>query len=376
MISAENLTKLKSFSGVSFSFDKGIMCVVSPTDKDKSALLSVLSGEKLPTDGSLTKDLNCVGYVAKGAPIPNNLKVSEYVRFVMSARKTPSLPDELKEKLGETFGRSVSALSVIQRYKVAIIAELISEPDVLLLERPSFSITLEEADELFAFIEEIAEETPVIFTSERVSEARKYSDTSLVLLNGKQLFFGTAEELIAETDKEGALTVKVKGDEETVKAVFEKYGAEISQSARKGTYKCVMTVPESEKSEIKKAVTLNGLALLEMKADGDDLKLLLQSLTEKEEALRTAYEEEKSEKEIKTLNQLKGGALSFSHESEDPYDQDEGEDEESKEEEAPKKPASTLSEEEKERKRRTLFGHTDDEDDEDDGESTLFSSKN
>ena len=374
MISAENLTKLKSFSGVSFSFEKGIMCVVSPTDSDKIALLSVLSGEKLATDGSLTKDLNCVGYVAKGAPIPKNLKVSEYVRFVMSARKTPSLPDELKEKLGESFGRSVSALSAIQRYKAAIIAELISEPDALLLERPSFSLTFEEADELFAFIEEIAEETPVIFTSERVSEARKYSDTALVLLNGKQLFFGTAEELIAETDKEGALTVKVKGDEETVKAVFEKYGSEISQSTRKGTYKCVMTVPESEKAEIKKAVALSGLALLEMKAEGDDLKLLIQSLTEKEEALRIAYEEEKSEKEIKTLNQLKGGALSFNHESDDPYDQDEDEDGET-EEEAQKKPVSTLSEEEKERKRRALFGHTADDDDENDGESTLFSGK-
>ena len=216
----------------------------------------------------------------------------------------------------------------------------------------------------------------MIFTSERVSEARTYADQTLVLLNGKQLFFGSSENMIAETEKEGALTVKVKGDGEKVKAIFEKYGAEILQSVRKGTYKCVLSVSESEKTEIRNAVAANGLALLEMKSDGDDLKQLVTVLTEKENALRMAYEDEKAEAEIKTLNQLKE-QLTFTHEEDNVYETDDDGDGDEDKNVSAEVPRKALSEEEKEKKRRALFGHSyESDDDDDDGESTLFSSKN
>ncbi|MBE6610309.1 MAG: hypothetical protein E7634_06540 [Ruminococcaceae bacterium] len=375
MISAENITKTKTFTDVNFSFEKGIMCILSPADKDKNELLTAISGQKALCSGSLTGEAVC-GYVAKGAPLPSNLKVSEYIGFVMRAKGVPFFADELKEKLGDVYGRSVSSLSNLMRYKTAVIAELIYSPDVLLLEAPSFALTFEESEDIFAFIEELSAETPVIFTSERVSEARTYADHTLVLLNGKQLFFGSSENMIAETEKEGALTVKVKGDGEKVKAIFEKYGAEILQSVRKGTYKCVLSVSESEKTEIRNAVAANGLALLEMKSEGDDLKQLVTVLTEKENALRMAYEDEKAEAEIKTLNQLKD-QLTFTHEEDNVYETDDdgdGDEDKNVSDEAPRK---ALSEEEKEKKRRALFGHSyESYDDDDDGESTLFSSKN
>jgi len=351
------------------------MCILSPADKDKNELLTAISGQKALCSGSLTGEAVC-GYVAKGAPLPSNLKVSEYIGFVMRAKGVPFFADELKEKLGDVYGRSVSSLSNLMRYKTAVIAELIYSPDVLLLEAPSFALTFEESEDIFAFIEELSAETPVIFTSERVSEARTYADHTLVLLNGKQLFFGSSENMIAETEKEGALTVKVKGDGEKVKAIFEKYGAEILQSVRKGTYKCVLSVSESEKTEIRNAVAANGLALLEMKSEGDDLKQLVTVLTEKENALRMAYEDEKAEAEIKTLNQLKD-QLTFTHEEDNVYETDDdgdGDEDKNVSDEAPRK---ALSEEEKEKKRRALFGHSyESYDDDDDGESTLFSSKN
>lgn len=374
MISAENITKTKAFTDVNFSFDKNTMCILSPADKDKEALLSALSGQKLLCKGTVTSDTEGIGYVAKGAPIPKNLKVSEYIGFVMKAKGVPFFSDEFKEKLEAVFASSITALSNLQRYKTAVIAELISSPELLLLEAPSFALTFEEADDIFAFIEEISAETPVIFTSERVSDARKYADDTLVLLSGKQLFFGSSENMIAETEKEGVLTVKVKGDEEKVKAVFEKYDAEILQSVRKGTYKCVLSVSESEKTEIRNAIAVNGLALLEMKAEGDDLKQLITALTEKENSLRMAYEDAKAEKEIKTLNQLKD-QLNFTHEEENPYETEDDDEENEKPSTEDTRPH--LSEEEKERKRRALFGHSEDaDDDDDDGESTLFSSKN
>ena len=144
------------------------------------------------------------------------------------------------------------------------------------------------------------------------------------------------------------------------------------QSVRKGTYKCVMNAPESEKAAIKDAIAVSGLALLEMKAEGDDLKKVIAALDENENALRLSYEEEKAEKQIKTLNQLKLDQLNFSHEEENVFETEEDETDDSA-----KKPSRTLSEEEKEKKRRALFGYSDDDDDDDDdGESTLFSSKN
>ena len=373
MISAENLTKQKTLNDVNFSFENGIMCVMSQSEKDKSALLSIICGLLKADKGEIKCDAEKIGYVSAGAPIPKTLTVSEYIEFAMRAKNILFFPDELKEKAGDLITHTISALTNAQRYKAAIISELVDEPDLLLLERPSFNISFEEADELFEFIEEIAEETPVIFTGERVSELRKYSDNALILLNGKQLFFGSAEEFSNEMEKEGTLTVKVKGNIEKVKAVFEKYGAEILESVRKGTFKCIMSVSSNARTEIRRDIASNGLALLEMKADGDDLKKLIEILENKENELRMASEDEKAEKEIKTLDSLRAEALQFSHDTENRFEEDE-DGAENAEKEVPAKKTSTLTEEEKEKKRRALFLHSDDDEDDDEGGSTLFSS--
>ncbi len=372
MISAENLTKQKTLNDVNFSFENGIMCVMSQSEKDKSALLSIICGLLKADKGEIKCDAEKIGYVSAGAPIPKTLTVSEYIEFAMRAKNILFFPDELKEKAGDLITHTISALTNAQRYKAAIISELVDEPDLLLLERPSFNISFEEADELFEFIEEIAEETPVIFTGERVSELRKYSDNALILLNGKQLFFGSAEEFSNEMEKEGTLTVKVKGNIEKVKAVFEKYGAEILESVRKGTFKCIMSVSSNARTEIRRDIASNGLALLEMKADGDDLKKLIEVLENKENELRMASEDEKAEKEIKTLDSLRAEALQFSHDTENRFEEDE-DGEENAEKEVPAKKTSSLTEEEKEKKRRALFLHSNDDEDDDEGGSTLFS---
>lgn len=373
MISAENLTKQKTLNDVNFSFENGIMCVMSQSDKDKSELLSIICGLLKADKGEIKCDTEKIGYVSAGAPIPKTLTVSEYIEFAMRAKNILFFPDELKEKAGDLIPHTISALTNAQRYKAAIISELVDEPDLLLLERPSFNISFEEADELFEFIEEIAEETPVIFTGERVSELRKYSDNALILLNGKQLFFGSAEEFSNEMEKEGTLTVKVKGNIEKVKAVFEKYGAEILESVRKGTFKCIMSVSSNARTEIRRDIASNGLALLEMKADGDDLKKLIEILENKENELRMASEDEKAEKEIKTLDSLRAEALQFSHDTENRFEEDE-DGVENAEKEVPAKKTSSLTEEEKEKKRRALFLHSNDDEDDDEGGSTLFSS--
>jgi len=373
VISAENLIKQKTVNDVNFSFENGIMCVMSQSDKDKNALLSIICGLLKADKGEIKRDAEKIGYVAQGAPIPKTLKVSEYIQFAMRAKNILYFSDELKEKADELLPHTVSGLTNAQRYKAAIISELVDEPDLLLLERPSFDITFEEADELFEFIEEIAEETPVVFTSERVSELRKYSDNALILLNGKQLFFGSAEQFSAEMEKEGTLTVKVKGNIEKVKAVFEKYGAEILESVRKGTFKCVMNVSSDTKAEIRREIASGGLALLEMKADGDDLKKLIEILENKENELRMASDDEKAENEIKTLDSLRAETLQFSHDTDNRFEDTEDGDENA-ENEAPAKTTSALTEDEKEKKRRALFLHSNDDEDDDEGGSTLFSS--
>lgn len=305
MILAENLKKTDYFTVTEMKYEGGLMCVLSPQSKDKNAFLRTVCGYFSADSGILDTDLDNIAYVSKGAPIPKNLTVKEYLEFLMRSCKAVQASEDILQVLDDVYDKTFGSLTNYQRMRAAILCEMAVEPQCLIIEEPSYALSYDEADKIYALIEELSQRVDIIFATDKVSEMRIYADLALVMLDGQQLYFGETDQLFEKLDENGVLTVKLKGKLESIEQIFMKYDAEITPLVRKDTYKCVLTADAVEREMIRKEVVSAGMAILEMKADGDSLKKMISVMEQKEEEQRLDYEEAKVQEQVVTLDQLK-----------------------------------------------------------------------
>jgi ABC-2 type transport system ATP-binding protein len=98
------------------------------------------------------------------------------------------LEDRANEEVGRLSGGNQ------QRVNTAI--GLLCEPDALLLDEPSASLDPRQRERLWEFIGSLAHRgTTVFFSTHNVAEAERYADRVLVLVDGRLVFTGTANEL-------------------------------------------------------------------------------------------------------------------------------------------------------------------------------------
>src|SRR5699024_4274102 len=80
----------------------------------------------------------------------------------------------------------VGQLSRAEQQMVEIAKALLDQPNILILDEPTASLTDSEAEKLFAVVEEqVARGTAVIYVSHRMPEIRRLANTITVLRNGR-----------------------------------------------------------------------------------------------------------------------------------------------------------------------------------------------
>ena len=153
-----------------------------------------------------------IGYIADNPDMFLRLKGAEFLDLIGDIYHVPQ--DKRRERIEEFAGRfeltdslssPMMSYSHGMRQKIMVIAALLHEPPVWILDEPMVGLDPKSAYELKNMMREHAKAGNAVFFSTHVLEvAEKLCDRVIIIKKGKLLFDGTLEKLEAQ-NKSGSL---------------------------------------------------------------------------------------------------------------------------------------------------------------------------
>jgi len=220
MIEVKNFSKtyngsFKAVKNISLSVRKGeIFGFLGPNGAGKSTTIKNIVGLLTPTEGKISvcgydvteepiKSKQSIGYVADEPLIMEKITGIEYLNFIADIFEVPmNKRVERVEKLSGYFKLKnalkdpVSTYSHGMRQKASLMAALIHNPPVWILDEPIVGLDPESAFILKKMMKSHAQSGNTVFFSTHVMEiAEKICDRIGIISKGELVFVGTVAEL-------------------------------------------------------------------------------------------------------------------------------------------------------------------------------------
>ncbi len=180
----------------------------------KTTAIKMMTGILLPDTGIITingydivkdslKAKQIIGYIADNPDMFLKLTGIEFINFIADIYKVPVTIRKKRIKLfGERFGLSdvldkpMQGYSHGTRQKMMVVAALVHDPEVWILDEPLIGLDPTSAFELKKMMREHADKGNAVFFSTHVLEvAEKLCDRIAIIDKGKIVFVGTLKEL-------------------------------------------------------------------------------------------------------------------------------------------------------------------------------------
>ena len=206
---------IKALNGISFSIGKGeIVGFLGPNGAGKSTTLKILSG-LIPADSGEAKvcgvDLaeeegqvrNHIGYLAENNPLPEDLRVIEYLKFrgLLKGLQGSRLRQRIKVVLEicdlerTVSERKIGNLSKGFRQRVGIADSLLSEPRLVILDEPTIGLDPQQSAITRKMMERLRGEVSFLLSSHILSEVEACCDRMIILSHGQIVAEGTLYDL-------------------------------------------------------------------------------------------------------------------------------------------------------------------------------------
>ncbi|HNS66319.1 MAG TPA: ABC transporter ATP-binding protein [Mesotoga infera] len=220
MIEIRQLTKIysgsvKAVDGVSMTVKRGeIFGFLGPNGAGKTTTIKMIVGLLKPTEGQIMiEDIDVasspveaklkMGYVADEPLVMEKITGIQYLNLICDVFKIPpSVRAERAERLVQNFKLSdaikdpVSTYSHGMRQKLSLIAALIHNPDLWILDEPIVGLDPESAFILKQMMRNHVKAGNTVFFSTHVMEvAERICDRIGIINKGKLEFVGTVKEL-------------------------------------------------------------------------------------------------------------------------------------------------------------------------------------
>ncbi|KXB05303.1 3-dehydroquinate dehydratase [candidate division MSBL1 archaeon SCGC-AAA382A13] len=218
MISIHDLWKdynsKTALRGIDLEIEEGeIFGLLGPNGSGKSTLMRTILGITKPTKGKVrvnnvdpseseTEVKKMVGYVPESPHLYESLSPREFFEFIGSVRGVPTDSLERVERLIDAFeikdevNNDIGSLSFGMRQKVSIIAALIHNPKVLILDECMNGLDPKSVRVLKEFLNSFSERKGTVVYSTHVLEvAEKMCDRVAILRKGNVEAVGSVEEL-------------------------------------------------------------------------------------------------------------------------------------------------------------------------------------
>ena len=228
MISVKNLKKffgdVKAVDGISFDVNKGeIFGLLGPNGAGKTTTIKLLLGLLESDEGELEvlgmdpeKDeiqiKTRIGYVSEEPLIFKSLTPKDLFNFVASIRGMDSgvateKAQQYMEILGalEYYNQLIATLSHGNKQKIQIIAAILHEPDLLILDEPLSGLDAKSVKVMKEILDIHLEKGGAVLFSTHIMEiAEELCDRIGIINRGRIVGIGTIEELRTQSNKIGA----------------------------------------------------------------------------------------------------------------------------------------------------------------------------
>lgn len=226
MIEIKNVSKtynnnIKAIDNLNLTINDGeIVGFIGLNGAGKTTTIKMMTGILQPDIGTIKingydivkdslKAKQIIGYIADSPDMFLKLTGMEFINFIANIYKVPL--NERRERIktfGDRFGLSdvldkpMQSYSHGMRQKMMVVAALVHNPAVWILDEPLIGLDPTSAFELKKMMREHADKGNSVFFSTHVLEvAEKLCDKIAIIDKGKVVFIGTLKELKDKYDK-------------------------------------------------------------------------------------------------------------------------------------------------------------------------------
>lgn len=220
MIEIKNVSKtynnnIKAIDNLNLKINDGeIVGFIGLNGAGKTTAIKMMTGILQPDIGTIKingydivkdslKAKQIIGYIADSPDMFLKLTGMEFINFIANIYKVPlDVRKKRIKEFGERFGLSdvlnkpMQSYSHGMRQKIMVVAALVHDPDVWILDEPLIGLDPTSAFELKKMMREHADKGNSVFFSTHVLEvAEKLCDKIAIIDKGKVVFIGTLKEL-------------------------------------------------------------------------------------------------------------------------------------------------------------------------------------
>jgi ABC-2 type transport system ATP-binding protein len=228
MVSVRDLKKyfgdVKAVDGISFDVKKGeIFGLLGPNGAGKTTTIKLLLGLLRPNDGKIiiigmnpeTEEVEIkrrIGYVAEEPLILKSVTPKDLFRFIAAIRQLDeeevlAKSQEFMDNLGaiEYFEQLIATLSHGNKQKVQMVAAILHEPDLLILDEPLSGLDAKSVKVVKEILDiHIENGGSALFSTHIMEIAQQLCNRIGIISKGKMVGIGTIEELRQQANKVGA----------------------------------------------------------------------------------------------------------------------------------------------------------------------------
>ena len=199
---------------VSFEVERGgIFCVIGPNGAGKTTAIECLEGLRRPDGGSVlvagldpmadrARVVHKIGVQLQDVGIPPRMKAREALDLFAALYRTSIPLSELSSELGldGSLSKQYGSLSGGQKRRVNIALALVGDPEIVFLDEPTTGLDPESRFRFWDYIRrQNARGMTIVAATHYLEEAREYSDTVLLMNEGRVVTSGPPERLISES---------------------------------------------------------------------------------------------------------------------------------------------------------------------------------
>lgn len=229
---------------VSFRVERGVVLgLVGPNGSGKTTLYRLILGFLRPLDGRVTvgglappayRSRLGIGYLPEQVHLPGNVRVREFA--VLMARLAGLRGRELRESIERLMhtlaiedraGHAIGTLSHGYRQRVGLLAALLGDPELLLLDEPANGLDPISVGVLRSVLRALKRRGKTVMVStHNLLELERVCDEMLILSQGRVLGRSTREELLRRPDVWVVqLASETRGGTAEVGALCARFGA-------------------------------------------------------------------------------------------------------------------------------------------------------
>ena len=211
---------------VSLEINEGeVVALVGSNGAGKTTLLRTISGEVIPTSGSINwmgqeltempenkRAINGIAHIPQGRGILASLSIKENLLLGTYTKRTKPRRGELLEKvlqmfpiLKERLNFPAGSLSGGQQQMLAIARAMMMAPKLLILDEPSLGLAPVVVDDVYRTLDIMKREgSSMLVIEQNLTKALSISDRGYVLETGHMQMTGPSRELLNNKDIQSA----------------------------------------------------------------------------------------------------------------------------------------------------------------------------